>query len=187
MGSYNLASEIRGIIDGLERDNPDLSATERVKRAWNKCVDQRIKDHVTAVFVVPDTAASEVVVYVDDSIWATELNMKVELLRLDLNVELQRSDGSAGVKRRTEQVESLKFKVSNKAYIAKRNRRSGFEQLEEEERSYDNVQPIALSDEEISCIQEAASMMENDNLRDIAYAAAKASLEWQKGLERLSS
>lgn len=185
MGSYNLASEIRGIIDGLERDNPDLSATERVKRAWNRCIDQRIRDHVTAVFVVPNTAASEVVVYVDDSIWATELNMKVELLRLDLNVELQKS--ATATERRGEQVESLKFKVSSNAYIAKKNRQSDFDRFEEEERNYQNIQPIALSDEEMSSIQEAASMMENDNLRDIAYAAAKASLEWQKGLERLSS
>lgn len=42
---------------------------------------------------------------------------------------------------------------------------------------------MALDDDEISGLEEALSHVENDQLRDIAYAAAKANLEWQKGVD----
>ncbi len=183
MQGCNVGREIRDIVNSLERDNPDLSATARVKRAWNASVDSRIREHVTAVFVVPDTAASEVIVYVDSPIWATELGMQVEILRLNLNIELNKDDAAAHVPRRAEQVEKLTFKVSKERYISRERRLTTSQQLEEEERLMRAVEPVALDDDELSDLQEAVSHIENDALRDIAYAAAKANLELQKGID----
>lgn len=184
MTGYDIGSEIEGVVRSLQRDNPDLSATARVKRAWNLSVDKRIAEHVTAVFVVPNTAASEVIVYVDSSIWATELNMQSELLRLNLNIELNKdADEPSNVMRKAEQVEKLTFKVSKEQYVARDRRLTTLQLLEAEDADYRKAQPVALDEEELSGLEEALSHIENDQLRDTAYAAAKANLEWQKGVD----
>ena len=184
MTGYDIGSEIEGVVRSLQRDNPDLSATARVKRAWNLSVDKRIAEHVTAVFVVPNTAASEVIVYVDSSIWATELNMQSELLRLNLNTELNKdADEPSNVMRKAEQVEKLTFKVSKEQYVARDRRLTTLQLLEAEDEDYRKAQPVALDEEELSGLEEALSHIENDQLRDTAYAAAKANLEWQKGVD----
>ena len=188
MTGYDVGAEIQGVVSSLQRDNPDLSATARVKRAWNLSVDKRIADHVTAVFVVPNTAASEVIIYVDSSIWATELNMQTELLRLNLNIELNKhDDASCGVVRKAEQVEKLSFKVSKDQYIARERRLTTLQMLEAEDEGYRKAQPVELNEEELSNLEEAVAHIENDQLRDTAYAAAKANLEWQKGIDRLGA
>lgn len=184
MTGYDIGSEIEGVVRSLQRDNPDLSATARVKRAWNLSVDKRVAEHVTAVFVVPNTAASEVIVYVDSSIWATELNMQSELLRLNLNIELNKdADEPSNVMRKAEQVEKLTFKVSKEQYVARDRRLTTLQLLEAEDEDYRKAQPVALDEEELSGLEEALSHIENDQLRDTAYAAAKANLEWQKGVD----
>lgn len=184
MTGYDIGSEIEGVVRSLQRNNPDLSATARVKRAWNLSVDKRIAEHVTAVFVVPNTAASEIIVYVDSSIWATELNMQSELLRLNLNIELNKdADEPSNVMRKAEQVEKLTFKVSKEQYAARDRRLTTLQLLEAEDEDYRKAQPVALDEEELSDLEEALSHIENDQLRDTAYAAAKANLEWQKGVD----
>ena len=184
MTGYDIGSEIEGVVRSLQRNNPDLSATARVKRAWNLSVDKRIAEHVTAVFVVPNTAASEIIVYVDSSIWATELNMQSELLRLNLNIELNKdADEPSNVMRKAEQVEKLTFKVSKDQYAARDRRLTTLQLLEAEDEDYRKAQPVALDEEELSGLEEALSHIENDQLRDTAYAAAKANLEWQKGVD----
>lgn len=184
MTGYDIGSEIEGVVRSLQRNNPDLSATARLKRAWNLSVDKRIAEHVTAVFVVPNTAASEVIVYVDSSIWATELNMQSELLRLNLNIELNKdADEPSNVMRKAEQVEKLTFKVSKEQYAARERRLTTLQLLEAEDEDYRKAQPVALDEEELSGLEEALSHIENDQLRDTAYAAAKANLEWQKGVD----
>lgn len=184
MTGYDIGSEIEEVVRSLQRNNPDLSATARVKRAWNLSVDKRIAEHVTAVFVVPNTAASEVIVYVDSSIWATELNMQSELLRLNLNIELNKdADEPSNVMRKAEQVEKLTFKVSKEQYVARDRRLTTLQLLEAEDEDYRKAQPVALDEEELSGLEEALSHIENDQLRDTAYAAAKANLEWQKGVD----
>ena len=184
MTGYDIGSEVEGVVRSLQRNNPDLSATARVKRAWNLSVDKRIAEHVTAVFVVPNTAASEIIVYVDSSIWATELNMQSELLRLNLNIELNKdADEPSNVMRKAEQVEKLTFKVSKEQYAARDRRLTTLQLLEAEDEDYRKAQPVALDEEELSGLEEALSHIENDQLRDTAYAAAKANLEWQKGVD----
>ena len=184
MTGYDIGSEMERVVRSLQRNNPDLSATARVKRAWNLSVDKRIAEHVTAVFVVPNTAASEIIVYVDSSIWATELNMQSELLRLNLNIELNKdADEPSNVMRKAEQVEKLTFKVSKEQYAARDRRLTTLQLLEAEDEDYRKAQPVALDEEELSGLEEALSHIENDQLRDTAYAAAKANLEWQKGVD----
>lgn len=185
VNNLNLGSQIQQIIDSCKSNVPDMSSSARVKRAWNMTADPRVADHVTAVFVVPNTNASEIIVYVDDAIWATELSLQSEMLRLKLNMQLneeaQREDQPIN------QVEKILFKVSKDEYIAKERKVSVSQQLEEENANLKNVIPIELSEDEESVLYTALAGVENDDLRDIAYAAAKASLEWQKGREKIGA
>lgn len=184
MTGYDVGSQIKGLVGSLQRNNPDLSAGACVKRAWNNSVDKRTRDHVTGVFVVPNTNASEVIVYVDSSIWATELTMQTEILRLNMNIRLNEDENlDEGMERRAEQVQKLTFKVSKDKFIPKERRMTTLELLQEEEASFRDVQPMSLSDEEISDLQEAFSHISNEKIKDSAYAAAKANLEWRKGME----
>lgn len=188
MAGFEFGSQVNEIVDSLRRNNPELSESARVKHAWNATADQRIAEHVTAVFVVPNTNASEVIVYVDDGIWATELNMQSELMRLNLNMYLNENQGYSQIRAQNgEQVTKLAFKVSKDKYISKERRMSTGQLLNEEEEKYKRAQPVELSDEEISDLNQAFAAIDNDSLRDIAYAAAKANLEWKKGIEKLGA
>lgn len=188
MTSFDFGSQAQQIVNSYRRDNPELSASARVKRAWNASADPRVAEHVTAVFIVPNTNASEVIIYVDDAIWASEFNLQSEVLRLKLNMQIN-SDHAAqqGEPRIAEQVEKLAFKVSKDKYIAKERKITTRQVLDEEEAPYKNAAPIELSDDEQSQLFIALEGIENDALRDIAYAAAKANLEWQKGIEKLGA
>lgn len=186
MSEFSFGSEVNQILNSVRRDNPELSEGMRVKRAWNAAVDQRIANHVTAVFIVPNTNASEVIVYVDDSMWAAELNMQVELLRLNLNMQLN-NDELSNSHRGPEQVEKLSFKVSKEKYISKEHNTNARERENREQQRYKNAQPIELTDEEFSDLGAAFSQIDNDAIREIAFTAAKANLEWKKGIEKLGA
>ena len=183
MAGYDVGAEIQGVVSSLQRNNPDLSATARVKRAWNASVDNSVAQHVTAVFVVPNTQASEVIIYVDNSLWATELTMQSELMRLNLNLELNKGiNPDPRAERKAEQVEKLSFKVSKEQYISRKSRLTTLQQLEEEDENIKNSTPVELTNEELAQIQEAVAHIDDDRLRETAYESAKANLEWQKGL-----
>lgn len=184
MAEFNFSSEADKILGSMKRDNPDLSDSMRVKHAWNAVVDPRIANHVTAVFVVPNTNASEVIIYVDDAIWATELGLQSELLKLNLNMRLKELSTASNYK---EQVEKLSFKVSKEKYIARERRLSTKDMLDEEEKKYKDAQPMSLSEEEMTDLNQAFAQIDNDSIREIAYAAAKANLEWKKGIEKLGA
>lgn len=185
MSEFNFSSEVHKLLDSTKRDNPELSESIRIKHAWNATVDQRIANHVTAVFIVPNTHASEVIVYVDDAIWATELGMQTEILRLNLNQHLNQS--SDFPTENYEQVEKLTFKPSKEKYISKERRLSTKEILEEEDRIYKEAQPEALSDDELSDLNQMFAQIDNDEIREIAYAAAKANLELKKGIDKIGA
>lgn len=184
----DIGSEINQIISSLQRDNPEPSLSARIKRAWNASVDSRIADHVTAVFVVPNTGASEVIVYVDNPIWTTELGMQSELLRSNLNIELNKNTQPIpGVENKMEQVEKLTFKLSKEEYIPREKKISTLQLMQEEEKPYRDAQPVALDDDEMASLNIAFSNIDDDDLRETIYAAAKANLEWQKGIDKIGA
>lgn len=187
MAEYTLESEVQRIFNSVRQNNPELSQSLRVKRAWNSTVDKRIAKHVTAVFVIPNTNASEIIVYVDDSIWATELNLQAEILRLNMNIHLHNNDYSKQHEDNPEQVKKLIFKVSKDKYISKENRLSTRERIEQETSRYRNAQPVSLSEEEEADLNKAFSRIDNDAIREAAYAAARANLEWHKGIDKISA
>lgn len=186
MTGLDMGNEIAAAIGRIERSNPALSESARVKAAWNRVADSRVRPHVTAVYVVPGTSAREVIVYTDSPIWASELGMQSELMRLKLNVELASAAERRGEEPSADgegQVRKLRFVASKDRYLAKERRESTYDQLAADDRQLGSVEPRPLSPRELTGLETAAAGIEDETLRRAALLAAKASLEWRHGLE----
>lgn len=72
--------------------------------------------------------------------------------------------------------------MSRERYISKGRRETTFDVLEAEQEKYASVEPVALDEQELNDLREAVSHIEDERLRTVAYSAAVANLEWQKGL-----
>ena len=190
MDDFDLGSEIHKLVSKLQGGDPAHLATARVKTAWNRAVPASIAKHVTGVFVVPETQAQEVIVYVDSQLVATDLTMQADPLRMALNVEVNKMRGAAyeqalargATLSEVEQVKCLRFRVTRDRYLSKNRRETTFDALEAEQAKFAAVEPVALGEEELNDLREAVSHIEDDRLREAAYNAAVANLEWQKGL-----
>lgn len=160
----------------MQRDNPDLACTARIKGAWSRIVDEQLARHVVAIFVVPETQGGEVIAYVDTPIAAADLNMQVNSLKLKLNIELASSDASVG--QDLEPIRKLKFVVSKEKYVKRARGQEGpIDDLQE-----DPIERVPLSEQEISELADSVVGISDERLRDTIFSAAKANLEWQKGM-----
>ena len=190
--SGQASSLSRGLLSQIEQANPEMVSAAQVQRAWYNCMDDVVVSHTDAVFVIPDTNCSQVIVYVDNNIWATEMNMQAELFRLKLNLELQRMDEASGKRHRDEgalldagdpeKVKRLKFILSKEKYRSRKKvvQSSTADQLLEEA-PYD-VEPVELTKAEDDELRKRASAISDERLREAAYAAMKADLQLKKAL-----
>lgn len=193
MDGMDLGAEIQRMMRKLEYANPELSDTARIQKAWSVSMDSTVLSHTDAVFVVPDSNGEDVIIYVDTPIWATELNMQVELMRLKLNITLnkmleaegklpEQHDENALFDMQTrEQVKRLRFVTSKQSYRPRRSQQTAAEQMEESD-ELAGVEPVPLTEQEIQQLQEIVAAIENPELRKAAFEAAKANMELQKGI-----
>ena len=194
MEGIDFGGEVRRIISKLETSNPDLSATSRVQRAWRKVADEGALKHTNAVFVVPDTNASEVIIYVDAQIWATDLSLQAELYRLRLNLEIQRLLEREGRVRRTrdadalfdyqqtEHIKKLMFKPSKEKYAHR------YLTVEEDTQGFggaSDIEPVDLDAGEEERLYEEVSSIQDPALRQVVYNAARSNLELLKGKQQM--
>ena len=181
MGGVDISQETQRIVATLKRDNPELSLSSYVKAAWEEVLGDA-SGHVVSVFVVPHTQAREVVVYVDSAIYAAEFTMQSELLRMKLNVKLASMVGAKTAGGEPMEIEDLKFVVSSERYSSRHNEETYGDDVIELREYEMSIQPQELDDGELDDIMQALSGIEDDQLREAAYDAAKANLEWQKGI-----
>ena len=78
-GGTTVGDALRGILDAVERRDPEMVASARNSQAWRTAADNTQIEHTDAVYTVPGTQGSEVVVSVDSNIWAAELGLQAEL------------------------------------------------------------------------------------------------------------
>ncbi len=183
---FDVGSQIRELVNELEAADPDAGMAALVKSAWAAAVDPRVQQHVTGVYVIPDSGARAVIVYVDSPLWSTELNMQRELLRLKLNMKINElrgidpseQDSSVVV----EQILKLKITVSKRQYARREVRMTTYDLLQEGDRQLEEIDPVPLEADEEQVLKSTVDRVENPDLAKIAYEAAKSSIEWQKGL-----
>ncbi len=120
--------------------------------------------HTNNVYIMDKDGVRTLIVYVDESIFAAELNAQRELIKLHL-LELF-----------GEQVEQFEIYVSkpkfkkNHPYLAS-----------DEDASQKKAPSVPLTEEEKEYVEDTVATVEDDRLRESLRKAMTADMEWKKG------
>lgn len=185
MDGIDLGAEVRRIVSKMTTINPDLATTARYQQIWREVADPSAVSHTDAIFVVPNTDGRDVIVYVDSQLWATELGLQAELLRLRMNLRMNELYGTRGAGdeglfdyEQTEYIRRLQFMPSKEKYAHNRAQGGDTSFLTDGTR---DVEPAALDAEEMAELQRQVEGISNPELRAAAFEAARANLELLKG------
>jgi hypothetical protein len=161
-----LADALAAFVRRLDRGGGHLAAA-RVTEAWPQAAGHDIARHTAGVFL----REGELVVYVDSSVWATELTALGEQLRKALNETLGQ-----------ELVRTIRFTVSRKVH--EERQREQAEQETDDFYAEDFVESGQLTDPEIEQVRQSAAVIKDESLREAAIRATLKDLEWKRGLQR---
>lgn len=126
--------------------------------------------HTNNVYIMNKDGVRTLIVYVDESIFAAELNAQRELIKLHL-LELFGED-----------IEQFEIHVSRGKY------KKNHPYLTEESQKADTTTPaVPLNDDEKAFVSDTVSTIEDQKLRESLQKAMTADLEWKKGENRTRS
>ncbi|MBQ9068420.1 MAG: DUF721 domain-containing protein [Eggerthellaceae bacterium] len=137
--------------------------TSKIKTMWKELVEEAILEHTNGVYVINEEDRLIMHVYVDESIYAAELNNRRELLLLICHQKYG------------EAIEELHIHLS----YGLMKQRYPFKDKPAEKQ--DAKPPIPLSAEEREEIKQLVSVVEKESLRVKLEKAMIADLEWKKG------
>ncbi|MBQ9020675.1 MAG: DUF721 domain-containing protein [Eggerthellaceae bacterium] len=135
----------------------------KIRQMWSELVEEDILNHTNGVYVVNEEDQKVLKVYVDESIYAAELNNRRELILL-----LCKS-------RYGENLDAFHIIISRGNM--KRRRPFKKEQLE----GQDKLPSVALDEEELDEVERACLAIPDEALRATFKKAMIADLEWKKG------
>ena len=172
-----ISADITQLVSELAGDSEQARINLRanqVRERYKAAIEQTYREtaslflaHTNNVYIMTKDGVRTLIVYVDESIFAAELNAQRELIKLYL---LQMFG---------EDVESFEIHVSrgkykkNHPYLA-----------ETDGNSNENAPAIPLSDDEKAYVSDTVSVVEDDYLRETIRKAMTADLEWKKGENR---
>jgi hypothetical protein len=145
----------------------------RLQRAWETVASTRILDHTDSVVFSTKAKQPCVIVYVESSIWAAELEAQKELYRILLEKETKWT------------IDDLKFYVTRKVMFKKLFKKRNSEKTQEYSKSKKEKTAVPLTEEEDRYARELVSSVQDKKLQDGLYKAIKADFEWKKGSEGL--
>ncbi len=157
-----------GVLAGTILDRMDKGGGGRQRgravAAWCEVAGREASSHARG-FALRD---GELLVFVDSSVWATELSMMSEHYRAAINTVLGK-----------ETVSSMRFAVSRKA-VPETDAEVGTFAAGG---AATPCAPVPATANEIAQIRQMAKVVQDEGLREAAVAAAIAHLEWRKGIE----
>ena len=165
--STNLGSSLDHLLKRLDRKSGGGLLQTRAAQAWYQMDGDSVSSHTTGAHL----RDGEMVIYVDSSVWATELSALAEEYRTRINAEIGE-----------ESVRSMRFVVSRKVGEQRR-----VEQAEEESAAFyleDKVESVPLTETERAQVEASAAQIGDEGLRRAVVAATIADLEWKKGLAK---
>lgn len=177
-GGRGLADGIGEMLAAAKSKQPEMVVSSRNARVWHEVAEPAASEHTDAVYTVAGTGGSQVVVYVDANIWATELGLQAEFLRLKMNLKLSEVAGAGAD---PEPIKKLRFAASKEKYRGKRACDVSVETQLLDEGMHFEGDPVALSSEEEAEVDRACSSIEDAKLRRAAADAMRAGLELRKG------
>ncbi|MGI6106168.1 MAG: DciA family protein [Raoultibacter sp.] len=158
-----LSTGIRKVIASLGGDEEIAKKAHRaaqVREMWASCVDPVFLDHTNSVYILKEKEGKILIVYVDESIYAAELNARRELIKLKF---LQTFN---------EDIEEFRILISRGNY--KKNypyKNKKGEKIKS---------PRELTKEEIKQIEEIAKIVENEKIQESLKQAMISDWQWRK-------
>ena len=151
-------------LPGFDREKMLISRrVQKVQTMWSEVVDPFFLPHTNAVYILKKDGYEEMHVYVDESIYAAELNARRELIMIKLK------------DRYGEDIEKLDIHISR----GKRKQIHPF--VINHSTEIDKNPAIPLDEEEIEKVEQTCSTIEDTTLKERFKKAMIADLEWKKG------
>lgn len=161
--SDNIADSLSSIshIDAGEIRKAQRVA--EVRNIWRDLVEDIFLEHTNAVYIFKEDDRTQMHVYMDESIYAAELNNRRELIKLNCR------------ERFGEVIDDFHI------HISRGKKKMDHPFAESKTNELDKKNPIALSSEEMERVESSCSHIEDENLRHHFEKAMIADLEWKKG------
>jgi len=142
-----------------------LSQVIQLQNAWEKIASPAALESTDNITFATGTKKKEVLVFVESSHWAAELEAHKELYRILLEKETEMN------------ILKLKFIVTKKAAFKK----TFMKWREKTTTQKSGEKSIPLTREEDRHARQMVSEIKDEKLRNALYKAMKADLEWKKG------
>jgi hypothetical protein len=136
----------------------------RAVAVWREVAGAEVAAHAMGFAL----RGSELLVYVDSPVWATELSALSERYRSEINATLGK-----------ELVGSMRFTLSKK--VSEERVWDDAERRSVDDAESRRVTPVPVTDQERSQIEAMAAGIHDETLRQAAIRAAISGLEWRKG------
>jgi hypothetical protein len=134
-----------------------------VRNIWCDLVEDVFIEHTNAVYIFKDDDRVQMHVYMDESIYAAELNNRRELIKLNCR------------ERFGEVIDDFYI------HISRGKKKSDHPFIENTRLEIDMNGPVALSSEEMEWVRASCSQIEDSTLRSHFEKAMITDLEWKKG------
>jgi hypothetical protein len=161
-GAARVGDAARGVLKRLDRSGNMERA--RAVAVWRDIAGDEVAAHAMGFAM----RGSELLVYVDSPVWATELTALSEDFRSKINTVVGR-----------ELVGSMRFTVSKK--VLEERAWEAAQRQAAESAQVKRVEPVPATAQERSQIEAMAAGIHDEALRDAAVSAAICGLEWRKG------
>lgn len=179
-GGIGLGQALGDMLGQAKARQPEMVLAARNNDAWTRVADPAALAHTDAVYTVSDTDGAKVVVYVDSNVWATELNLQSELLRLKMNMSIADAGYARGD---AEPIKQLRFAPGKDKYRGKRACDVPVSQQLLDEGMRFEGDPVELTQQEEDELAAQVASIEDSKLRRAALDAMRASARLRKGQE----
>ena len=160
-----LGEEMEKTLRQLDRKNEGAYTAARAISAWRDVAGESMSKHTTGAHL----RGRELVVYVDNHVWAAEYTAMAERYRTAVNQALGQ-----------ELVSGLRFVVSRR--VAEEHRIQEAERDTEQFYAEDDVASIPLTEVELAQVKMSVAEIPDAELREAVLRATVKDLEWKKGL-----
>lgn len=168
MSSFSGA--MRSVLDSMSGSTAVAAKARRaaqVKKMWAEAVEPVFLEHTNSVYIIREGDRKILIVYVDESIFATELNARRELIKLKF------------LEKFNERLDEFKILVSRGKY-----RLNYAYKTDEDEPFYiEKATPQRLSAEKLSELESQAAQIPDERVRKSLLKAMISDLEWKMGID----
>lgn len=167
------SEDLSGVLEralselGMDVDRARIQRrTAQVHAMWADIVDDAIVQHTNSVYITREDGVKKLTAYVDESIYAAELNARRELIKLQF------------ARRYGEEIAEFRILISRGRY------KNNHPFAPKREASYDErAVPAPLDARQSEALAAALSGVADPTLRAALEKAARADMAWKNGLK----